>query len=124
MNGDNGPIRSHELQKFSQNAADLLLSQDRLREFFAALDYEVQPRKVGYQGMCPVCLQSFCFIGVNGTYHRIFWKCYDKRCRSNTSRGGPLPQPLGPGSRAGRGPPPGVGVEDHRRVLGVRRKEL
>lgn len=79
-------LRLVELQKFANNAADLLLSQGRLEEFFQSIGYEASPHQDGYRGMCPACLQSFCFVGVNGGHHRIYWKCFDRRCRSNTEK--------------------------------------
>jgi hypothetical protein len=77
-------LRSAELQRFSQNATQLLLDSDRLEEFFTTLGYEVEPHGQGYRGTCPACLSSMCYIGLNGKHHRLYWKCYDRQCESNT----------------------------------------
>src|SRR5437588_4918281 len=85
-NSDNAHLRSVELQKFSDNAAELLLRRGKLADFFKSLGYEAERHGEGYRGMCPACLSSFCYIGVNGKHHRIFWKCFDSQCPSNTGK--------------------------------------
>jgi hypothetical protein len=81
-------IRSTELQRFSENASHLLLTQDRLVQFFQSLDYELEPHGGGFRGVCPACQRSFCYVGVNGTHHKVFWKCYDRQCDSNKGKSG------------------------------------
>jgi hypothetical protein len=85
---NNNQLRSVELQKFSENAAQLLLQRGKLVEFFASLGYPVEPHGEGFRGMCPVCLSAFCFIGLNGKHHRVYWKCFDSRCDSNQGKAG------------------------------------
>lgn len=82
------PIRSIELQKFSDNAAEILIHQGNVKEFFDSIGYNTKPHQNGYRGMCPACVSSYCFIGLNGNAHRIYWRCYDSRCPSHVAGSG------------------------------------
>ena len=83
--GDKGSIRSFELEKFSNNSADLVLDQGRVKELLQSIGCEVAEYNTGYKADCPICGQSKCFIGINGTHHKVYWKCYDKKCESNST---------------------------------------
>jgi hypothetical protein len=78
--------RSAELQKFSENAAALLLDQCKLVSLFESIGYQVEPCRDGYRGLCPACRTSSCFIGVGGKYHKVFWKCFARDCPSTTGQ--------------------------------------
>jgi hypothetical protein len=79
-------LRVQDLQKFNHNASRLLLEGDRLEEFFRAIGYQVEPHGDGYRGVCPACRDSFCFVGVNGRQHPVFWKCFAPDCASNAGK--------------------------------------
>jgi N6-adenosine-specific RNA methylase IME4 len=72
-----------EDEKFSQNASEALLEREQLVDFLASLSYAVEPSGKGYKGLCPECRSSAAYIGTGGKYHKIWWKCYDRRCPSN-----------------------------------------
>src|SRR5262245_47738598 len=76
-------LRGVELQRFSDNATRLLLDRGQLKEFFKSIDYEVETHNQGFRGKCPACHAAFCFIGLNGRHHLLYWKCFDRRCDSN-----------------------------------------
>src|SRR4051812_31387873 len=80
-------MKSKELQRFSDNAAGLLLREEKLAAFFTHIRYEVEPHQDGLRGLCPACLNSFCFIGLNGRHHKVYWKCFNGRCDSNSGKG-------------------------------------
>ncbi len=84
MYNDDNRLRSIELQKFSDNATQLFLDQDKLLAFFESVKYVVVPAGDGFKGMCPDCTCSACYIGLNGKHHKLYWKCYDRQCASNT----------------------------------------
>ena len=71
-----------DAQNFSQNASELLLDGGRLEEFFETLDHELTPNRHGdgYLALCPVCESSNCLVGLNGSRHRIWWRCLSKSC--------------------------------------------
>jgi len=81
-------VKSLELDRFSNNAAELLIQRGQVEKFFEHIGYEAKSHQEGYRGMCPACLSSFCFIGLNGKHHRLFWKCFDHRCPSQKKGSG------------------------------------
>src|SRR4051812_3336315 len=81
-------MKTIELEKFSENSSKLLHEQGRLAAFFESLDYDVIPNGKGFKAVCPSCKRSYCFIGVNGHKHFIYWKCHDSTCPSNQMASG------------------------------------
>ena len=74
-----------DAQRFSDNAAQLLIERGQIAEMFDSLDYSITQNREGdgYIGLCPVCEDSNCLIGLNGKAHRIWWRCLSKSCPSN-----------------------------------------
>jgi hypothetical protein len=83
--------QSLDLQRFSENAAKLLLEKAKVEDFLRSIGSEPSPvvtgdlgdsKLCGYKVVCPVCKKSGCFVGVDGNIHKIYWRCYCKTCRS------------------------------------------
>src|SRR6187399_1133891 len=79
-----------DAQNFSENASELLLDRDQLDEFLGSLDFDLVSNKSGdgYLGLCPVCKQSNCLIGTNGSRHRIWWRCLSQACKAGRNNFG------------------------------------
>ena len=80
-------LKLEDLQHFSTNAARLMLKvqggEPLLERFFRHLGFEFERANGGYRGVCPVCRASSVFIGVSGTFHPIYWRCFKNACAGN-----------------------------------------
>jgi hypothetical protein len=77
-----------EAAKFNANASKLLLarSPDAIIELFAKLGYECSRKGESYRLPCPVCGQSFAWIGTaKPIAYPIYWGCYSPDCPSKTT---------------------------------------
>jgi hypothetical protein len=79
-------MRSVELERFSNNSADLLLKRGLLRAFFDHLGFPLEERGGSYRVECPACHSSFAFVGLNGKKHKLYWRCFDSGCPSNNGK--------------------------------------
>ena len=78
--GSVGDVRQTELQLFATNSAKMLIVQGKVKQFFDRLGYEVEPSGSGFRGVCPVCKDSFIYVGLDGRIHPIYWKCFRNGC--------------------------------------------
>jgi len=79
-------IRVNEYQAFNRNASILLLKQPGgLESFFQSIGYPFEKSGEGYRGPCPQC-ERFCYIGIYGNPHPIYWKCHNQSCPMREQR--------------------------------------
>jgi hypothetical protein len=71
-----------EAMKFEKNAGVELTNAGKLDSFFKSMGFVLEKYRNGFRTTCPSCRKSNAFVGVGGSTHYLYWRCFCSECSS------------------------------------------